>query len=170
MASTTLGQTQAFVAPHMKMVGHGQRSNGVHRPGRNAPVEERIGNAVFQRFGARGGNTQAWRQVVITPLHECPIHGCRTQPCADEHEYPTGGEYCGRPSPKRMLPYLLKASAKVINTEKKPSNWTQEPNACVAALNACSANTLDRSGNAVRHPTGQFDIDANTQCKSYENC
>ncbi|MCY1420679.1 hypothetical protein D9M71_363090 [compost metagenome] len=85
------GQVQAALLAHVEVIGHRQRSERVDRPGADAPVEERVADAVFQRLAAAGGDVQAGGLVVVGPLHHAPVEGRRTHAGADEHEHPGGG-------------------------------------------------------------------------------
>ena len=81
-------QAQAALFAHMEVICHRQRRQGVQRPGTDPPMEERITDAVIQRFSRACGNVQTGRLVVIRPLHHAPVQGRRAHARADKHEHP----------------------------------------------------------------------------------
>ncbi|MNG83177.1 hypothetical protein D3C79_418970 [compost metagenome] len=89
------GQVQAALLAHVEVIGHGQRGQGIDRPGADAPVEERVADAVLECLGGGGGDVQARGLVVVGPFHHAPVQGRRAHAGADEHEHPGGGSVFG---------------------------------------------------------------------------
>ncbi|MCY1417324.1 hypothetical protein D9M71_328560 [compost metagenome] len=84
-------EVQAALLAHVEVVGHRQRSERVDRPGADAPVEERVADAVLQCLTGARGNVQARSLVVVGPLHDAPVEGRGAHTGADEHEHPGRG-------------------------------------------------------------------------------